>query len=275
MDVPVVYTPHAMMTLKPGLPYIVRHAARAYERLFARWTGALVAVSSAEFQHALGIGISPSRLRTVHNGILPAATAAPSRSPGAPTTIGFVGRLCRQKNLPLLLRAFSMVVRSPAASMRLVLVGDGPEKASLRELAQRLGLASEVEWWGECDGRSAIGCFDILALPSDYEGFPYVLLEAMALGVPVVTTEVGGSEELVRSTSSGIIVPVGDLDGFSSALSSLVQSPALRQKLGSAGRAAVASFSVEQMSLDLLEIYASLAIQASCNEHAVNSVQPT
>ena len=259
--VPAVYTPHAMMTLKEDLPFIIRKAARGYERLFAGLTRTVVAVSSAEFQHALQLGIPRARLKIVHNGLNSPSSSCSRPAPAGTITVGFVGRLSRQKNLPLLLRAFARASRQSDYPCRLVIVGDGPEGAHLRELSAGLGLESRVEWWGECDGPSAMSSFDIFALSSEYEGFPYVLLEAMYLGLPVVTTEIGGASELVGSTSSGMVVPVGDTGAFAAALSSLIGSQILRIKFGTAARISASAFSIERMVNELLDVYTNVLPQ--------------
>ena len=90
---------------------------------------------------------------------------------------------------------------------RLVVVGSGPLERSLRVMADLLGIANKVLWLGEGDGKCLLPAFDLLALPSRYEGLPYVTLEALSAGLPVVATATAGVELPIRHRRNGLIVP--------------------------------------------------------------------
>jgi glycosyltransferase involved in cell wall biosynthesis len=171
--------------------------------------------------------------------------------------VGFVGRFTPQKNPRLLLRAFAELA-SVNPQARLVMVGDGPLKPELESLAQSLKISHRVMWTGFMEGRRAMAGFDLLALPSDYEGFPYVLLEALNAGLPVVTTAVGGTEMVVEDRQNGLVVPVGDTAAFAHALEALAVDPELRQRFASSSSKRAVEFSQERMVERTLGLYRQL-----------------
>ena len=151
----------------------------------------------------------------------------------------YVGRLAAQKNLPLLIEVAQKLKDRCATPFRLIIVGDGPEAATLRAAIKRNGLESCVELRGAVK-REEIGCVfseaDLFVLTSDYEGYPRVLMEAGAAGLPVVTTAVSGSDEAVVDGKTGYIVPVRDAEALVQKLSGLLASPERRRKMGAAAR---------------------------------------
>ena len=188
------------------------------------------------------------RLRIVHCGVdpdrLPAAgpvAARPGAEGGGGPRILFVGRLAGVKGAPLLLDAAARLAgRHPG--LTLTFVGDGPERAGLEARAAALGLGARTEFTGYLgqEGVAArLAQADVLALPSFAEGVPVVLMEAMAAGLPVVTTRIAGIPELVEDGVSGLLVPPGDGDALAAALDRLAGDPALAAAMGRAGRAAV------------------------------------
>lgn len=100
--------------------------------------------------------------------------------------------------------------------------------------------------------------FDIFALSSDYEGFPYVLLEAMAEGLPLVATRVGGTELAIREGENGFVVPIGDIQGFAQSLDLLLSDTALRRRMGENSRIWVQQFTVDKMVEATLALYKEL-----------------
>ena len=247
----VLYTPHALATMDPGWPAPVRAAVRVCEKTLARLTDAIVAVSEEERRHALSLGIVPKRVEVIPNGIARPAIDGSARQrqrqqwsiPGHGVCIGTVGRLTRQKNVELLLRAAAEVLRTRPGSV-LAVVGDGPLRRDLQSLATALGIAKSVRWLGAIDGPQAMAAFDIFALTSRYEGFPYVFLEAMAAGLPIVTTAVGGARALIAHQASGFIVPP---DSIATHLALLADDPSLRLAMGASASARVAAFSLDRM----------------------------
>lgn len=168
--------------------------------------------------------------------------------------IGSVGRLAAVKNYALLLHA---IARLPEArSCRLVLIGEGPERAALTQLAAQLGLERRVEFSGHRDDvPQLLQGLDIFVLPSLSEGMSNTLLEAMAAGLPVVASDVGGNRELIESERTGLLFPSGDVAALAEQLGRLLGAADLRARLGGAAALRARSeFSMEAM----LARYASL-----------------
>jgi glycosyltransferase involved in cell wall biosynthesis len=148
--------------------------------------------------------------------------------------VGTVAGLRKVKNLPRLVRAFA-AIEQPA---RLVIVGEGPEREAVLAQATRLGIAERVHLPGFlADPARYMGLFDIFALSSDSEQFPISLVEAMAAGLPVCTSDVGDIVEMVARANRDLVVLVDNEQDFAAALALLARDPELRSRLGEANRA--------------------------------------
>jgi glycosyltransferase involved in cell wall biosynthesis len=188
------------------------------------------------------------RIRVVPPGIdLAEWEAEPGpRPPGVPMRyLLYAGRIAPNKGLPTLLRAFAAM---PAATRPpLVLMGrDWGERAHLEALAGELGIARELLWTGHLDSasyRAVVHGASAFVLPSEWEAFGLVLLEAMASGVPVVATEVGGVPEVLDGGRAGLLVPYGDARGLAAALQRLLTERSLVGQLVVAGRARAERYS--------------------------------
>ncbi len=182
--------------------------------------------------------LNPRKLRYVPNGIdldRFAGPPAPAPWPGEGPVIGTVAALRAEKNLQRLLRAFHLAVHDTPG--RLVLIGDGPERASLEALAQELGIAGMVHWAGHVpEPAPLIKAFDIFAMSSDTEQMPISLLEAMAAGLPTAATDVGDIRAMLPE-SAGRFVTARDDKALAAALGTLLRDSALRRELGAASRA--------------------------------------
>ena len=170
-----------------------------------------------------------------------------------------VARFARQKNHALLVKAFAQVcARHPNA--RLLLVGDGVLRNDLETQVNGLGLASRVRFLGlRTDIPEVLAACDVFALSSEFEGNPLSVLEAMAAGLPTVSTAVGGVPSLLENGTSGILVHSGDAEGFSKAMESLLLNGNLRQSMGvAAARRARERFDVANMVRAYEAVYESL-----------------
>ncbi|MEB3169439.1 MAG: glycosyltransferase [Synechococcaceae cyanobacterium] len=158
-----------------------------------------------------------------------------------------VARLVHQKGLDLLIRALAELRLQPANDWRLVLVGDGPERQSLEELALREGLADRVRFEGfQSNPGSYLARASVFVLPSRHEGMPNALLEAMAAALPVVVSDASpGPLEIVEPEVTGLVVPRGDVGALAAALGRLIANPELRERLGRGAAARLASLSWE------------------------------
>ncbi len=188
------------------------------------------------------------KLRIVHCGVTPAAYGPGPRDPAAPRVV-FVGRLDPVKGVPLLLEAFARA-RAAHPAARLTIVGDGPARPALEARAQALGLGAAVAFLGyraQAEVAGILAAADLLVLPSFAEGVPVVLMEAMASRLPVIASRVAGVPELVEDGVSGFLTPPGDLDTLTDRLERLLADPALRARMGEAGRAKVeAEFDIDR-----------------------------
>lgn len=257
-----IYTPHAFYTMDPGLPALKRRFYALVERSLSSISHAIVCVSQVERSHALSLGIPASKLVVIQNCLsgLPAADRAAARRQlgvsDEEVCIGFVGRLVRQKYVDRLLLAFQAVAAEHQFA-RLAIVGAGPEQEQLKDFARDLKVFDRVIWTGEADGPALMSGFDVFALPSLYEGFPYVLLEAAARGLPIVTTRVGGAEEVVHNGVNGFVVD--DTQQFIDMLCRLVRDAPERKSMGTQSLDIVTSFTVDRMITETLELYRRMA----------------
>lgn len=180
-----------------------------------------------------------SKLHIVHCGVDPGLYGCARRSPGK--QLLFVGRLAAVKGVPVLFEALGEVLKSQPET-RLTLIGDGHERAGLEAEAARLGLAEKVTFAGyksQDEVAGALRAADLFVLPSFAEGVPVVLMEAMASGLPVVASSVGGVGELVEHGVSGLLLPPGNAVALAAALTDLLDNPAQGKKMGRAGAAKV------------------------------------
>lgn len=183
------------------------------------------------------------KLNIIHCGIDPDRYRGEATTDPAAPHLVFVGRLAGVKGVPVLLDALSGLV-ADIPGLRVTLIGDGPERAALQSRAQELGLGAVVSFAGymsqDAVAETLAGA-DALVLPSFAEGVPVTLMEAMASGLPVLATRVGGISELVEDGVSGYLVPPGNVDALTARLRDLLGDPQLRAQMGAAGRAKVAA----------------------------------
>lgn len=206
-------------------------------------------------------GVPTGKLHRIPNGIdvgaytkPPAADAIPGFTKGdGDVVIGTLAGLRSIKNLPRLVRAFATLPEN----CRLVIVGEGPERAAIIAEAERLDVASRLHMPGFlAEPHRYVGLFDIFALSSDSEQFPISLVEAMAAGVPAVSTDVGDVRNIVAPANHPFVVPLGDDAGYAVALNRLVADKALRTTVGEANRSlAVAHYDEAQMVARYAALY--------------------
>lgn len=246
-----VYTPHALVTLAPNLGTARRIYATA-ERLLARVTDTIICCSQDEYAHALKLGLGAGRCAIVPHG-LDSFDAAPlgvrarlALSPGV-LLAGFVGRLETQKAPERLLEAMILLHRR-GAPVHLAVAGEGRLRPLLEARLAEAGAQHCVSWLGAVDGRRLMREIDLLVMPSRYEGFPYVLLEALRCGVPVVATPVGGVAETLADGQCGTVVPHGDTPALAAAIERLARDPALCAGMSTQARARAERFTVKEMA---------------------------
>jgi glycosyltransferase involved in cell wall biosynthesis len=177
---------------------------------------------------ALGISASKIVRFPIYTDVKRFARAKPARLGGNPVFL-FVGRLSEEKNLPLLLRAFSFIHRDFPEGL-LVVVGEGHDKTRCMRLAHGLGIEKKVLFAGKADPASYYKSAACLVLPSFHEGWGLVVVEAVASGCPVIMSDVGCAGELIINKKSGIVVPVNDVDALERAMRVMAVAKNLRLK---------------------------------------------
>jgi len=215
-----------------------------FRRIAFPAAGALVVPSARLERIALDVWKQPrSRVRRIANGVVLdayAAEPAPDAIPGLArkpdeVIVGTLAGLRPIKNLPRLVRAFAA---AGCAGARLVIVGEGPAREAIATEAVRCGVAGKVLMPGFLpDPARYVGLFDVFALSSDSEQFPISLVEAMAAGRPVVSTDVGDVAQIVSAANRPFVVPVADEQALAGALARLIADSGLRAALGEANRA--------------------------------------
>lgn len=258
-----IYSPHAFFTMHPGMGRRGMFLYGTIERMLSRRCEVIIANSDQEKAHAASLRILGDQVHTVHNGLELAPTSERSEARALlgvaddVPVVGFVGRLSPQKAPEVAVAAFRKLLESMPEA-RLVMIGDGESLPELRRSTADLGDA--VDWRGDFDAPTVIAGFDVLLLPSRYESFGYVLLEALVNGVPVVSTPVGIAEQVVSDPSMGMIVPIDDAEAMGEGLRSVLE----RKRQGEAfvtSLAMVEPYSRDAMVKNIERIY-RLAIAA-------------
>ena len=264
----VVHTVHGW-SFHEGMSPVARAVAVRIERLAARWTSTLVVVADhdAEIGSEKGIGrwgqyalvrsaVDVEALRRAA-GSRAEARAALGIPEGVPV-LGTVTRLCRQKDPTTLLEAARRVVDS-RPDARLVVVGDGPMRADVEQLIDELDLRPHVSLLGpRTDVAALLPGFDAFVLSSLWEGLPRVVIEAMAVGVPVVATDVGGIDEAVTDGVSGLLATAGDAEALAGAVLRVFDEPGLAHRLRGAAGERVGEFDIGVMADQLDDLYSGL-----------------
>jgi sugar transferase (PEP-CTERM/EpsH1 system associated) len=245
-------------------------------RLHAPLVERYVTVSRSLRDYLVGrVGIRPERITTICNGVDTDKFCPAERKPEgvlpAPllddglVIIGTVGRLQPVKDQQTLVRAFADLVRGSdeaAATTRLLLVGGGPLRETLAQLVQSLGIAHLTTFTGDrTDVALLLQCMDVFVLPSLAEGISNTVLEAMATGLPVVATRVGGNVELVQDGDNGALFDAGDAASLTGLLARYVADGAMRRRHGAQSRRlALEKFSLRAMVEGYRRAYESLIL---------------
>ncbi len=252
----VVHTKHG---LNPG-----GRGQRLLRRAAAQLTHAFVAVSETTAQQALLQRDTVStKLHTIPNGIRldryapdaeARAAARVELGLGDAWVVGTVGRLDASKNQAMLVRAMAPILSS---RVRLVIIGEGDARPEVEAVVETLAEPRWVVMTGRrMDVPKLVHAFDVFALSSTTEGLPLVVPEAMAAGLPIVTTAVGGLPSVVDDQATGLVVPV-DVRALSKALAALAADHERARAMGARGRrVALARFSSDRMVDAYLDLYA-------------------
>ena len=235
---PIIYTEH-------GRDYSHGWKARTVNRVLTRLVDRVVVLHErARHYMNRSEGAPLKRIVKVYNGIADPGEADPAvrrqmrQSLGLAddiSAIGIVARLDPIKNLPILIEAMQQLQQQPQA--RLLIIGDGPLRASLTQQVADSGLERVVTFLGtRHDVPQLLSALDLLVLPSVSEGLSMTLIEGSAAGLPLVASDVGGNNELVEQGVNGLLVKPGDSAALASAFHQLLSDPALLKRMGKASR---------------------------------------
>ena len=226
--------------------FLMRQAARFAEHF--------VCVSRDSARYMIEQGIPAARVQTIWNGI--DLTRFAYQGPSDDGPIVTVARLSPEKVIANLLHAAERVVKT-FPHLRFEIAGDGPCRAELEQLARDLGLSEHVHFHGEVrDIPALLSRARLFVLPSLSEGISLTLLEAMARGLPVVTTNVGGNPEVVEDGTTGFLVPAANPEVLARAIELLAVDPARGRQMGRAGRQRVENnFNIRTMMAQVEGLY--------------------
>jgi glycosyltransferase involved in cell wall biosynthesis len=251
-------------TYQDWLPrYLYHQLARPLERRSLRKLD-LIITNSHYVQRAITqrYRLSPDTVRTIYYGFSFPWQGADVRaqidnSGKHHPQVLFVGGNFQRKGLPTLLRAVAQL-KEHLPAIRLHVIGDNPARERMVALTEELGLSPQVTFFGALPYSALAPLYraaQVFALPSDIEGFGITLLEAMYLGVPVIGSARGGSQELIRDGWNGYLVEPGDVSGLAEKLLALLVNHKLREEIGAHGQRTAEQFTRQRMVEETLGVY--------------------
>jgi len=255
---------HAVSSRHADDPFRRRWAIKTLNRYAHRYADRVIAISQAVRDFVVSVeNIPADKVEVIRYGLAASASALDRQAArarleldGSGLVIGFFGRLIDQKGVAVLLQAWSAVSASHPQA-RLVIIGDGPLRAELEAQAARLHLTASVCFmgWVEQASRYMPAC-DMITMPSLWEGFGLVALEAMSHRIPLVVSRASALPEIVLDGQTGLTVPPGDSQALAEALGSLLADPVRAAALGQAGyERLISTFTAERMIDLTLALY--------------------
>ncbi|MHB8829696.1 MAG: glycosyltransferase family 4 protein [Syntrophales bacterium] len=264
----IIHTPHGHVFRGYFNPLKTR-VFIMLERWAAMITDALVMLTPQEMKDHLALRIArKEKFTVIHSGVdlkrfIPEQFAAEKKIiltevPESNVVIGTVGRLTAIKGQDVLIRAIAALKQTGEEAL-LVLLGEGERRGELEELAKRLKVSENICFLGwRPDVAAVMASFDIFCLPSLNEGMGKVIVEAMAMGLPIVASDIGGIRDLVRNGENGLLVPPGNAGGLAQALALLCRDREKRRRMGAAGRLAAPLYSIGEMTGKIDRLYGAL-----------------
>lgn len=263
------------------------------ERRLSRWTDRIIACSKKVRQHLIEkVGVNPLRVVVVPNGVDPDVffpirkrtrlyrTVENVRKElgieEGDAVIGTVGHITRQKGYHVLIAAIPQILRAHPAA-KFLFVGRGLLRERLEKQASELGVAPRIRFAGiRRDVPAVLNCFDVFVLPSLWEGFGTAIIEAMACGVPVVASRVGGIPEIIEDGSTGLLVPPGRAELLAEAVIRLLDKPRKARELARRGRTSVTErFGIKKMTQSVAKVYLQLGRPSSPPRQEVSEWRDT
>lgn len=252
--VKATYTPHGGSLLYSASRVMSRFYIMAERRLLPLSDGLLFESVYAAKRYYELVGEPRCPVRIVPNGLYPHEFYEPMLADDAADFV-FIGEFRRAKGIDVLLEA--LAVHQAIFPGRAIIVGSGPEEASLKRLARKLGLNGRVSFVGPRSARTAFARARCVVIPSRAESFPYIVLEAAAARMPLILTDVGGVPEIVGDTGVPLIPP-GDPEALAAQLRAFLSNPKPFLERAAALQKYVADrFTVENMTNDIVDFYIS------------------
>jgi colanic acid/amylovoran biosynthesis glycosyltransferase len=264
--------------------YTDGRSAQVYRELFEQ-ADLLIPISDLWRRRLIALGASPEKVTTIRLGVDCEAFGYKSRKilTGQRTRLVTIGRMTEKKGHRFTIEAFSQLVsRRPDLELSLDIIGNGPLLEDMRNLAQRLGHTDRIQFHGGLPHQEIgrlLGEAHIFVLPSvtaadgDMEGIPVSIMEAMAMGIAVISTHHSGIPELVSNGESGLLINEGDSDALSNAMEQLIMNPRLIETMGAQGRRIVEEhFNEERQARVLLSSFKRI-VKHPTSKHSY--VKPT
>ena len=248
-----------------------------------RWVDAFVCISATIHDELRGVDVSESKLYDIVNGVDVARIAPVDEAHRAALRqtlhlpagrlIAFAGRLAVEKGLHILLDALP-ALRERVPDARVLLVGEGDQRAALEAQAKNLGISDSVTFAGSTDDVAPfLQAADAFVLPSSAEGLPVSLLEAMSCALPCVGTDVVGTRELLQDGRNGRLVPFGNASALAAALADALTSPEAPAWGVAARQLVIDHYSLDAVLMRYLDLYATISRWRSGSLHPIDSVQ--
>lgn len=250
----VFYTPHGgTLNFRPGT--VRGRVFMRVEHFLEHFTDGLIfesANAARVYRERLGEGPAPQRI--IPNGLRPEDFFQVEHTPGQARDVLFVGELRDIKGVDVLLQALADLARG-GMPLTAAIVGSGPQEAALKAHSNALGLQDSVVFTGALPAREAFSLGRVMVVPSRMESFPYIVLEAAAAGLPLITTSVGGIPEIVAGTDTELILP-GDACALTDAIRAIFDDmPAAHARAERLKRNVAAKFTVSGMADSVLGFY--------------------
>lgn len=268
LGIPSLTTVHSSLNHDYLSPWSARMAI-VLDRLTIHLTSGIITVSEYLAKEVTLRG--GRNLETIYNGQAPISFNDPSSSrhqfrkqwgiPSDALILGTIGRLHPTKGQNYLIKAAAKL-RLRFSNLHLLLIGDGPLRQNLEIELQRNNIPHTLTGYLP-QAYEALPAMDLFALPSICEGMGLVLLEAMQAGVPIVASAVGGIPEVIRAGKDGLLVPSGDVNGFTAACASIFENPALAKSLVLSGQERWRLFSIDSMIRETEQVYSHLLVKTT------------
>jgi glycosyltransferase involved in cell wall biosynthesis len=263
----IVYTPHAFRSLDPTTTFAARMFFDVAESLLALRSDAIILVSRDEYDHARRLGIAGRKLHVIRNSIPPMALrdrAAVRSELGIASdefAVGFIGRFSHQKAPEIFVAALEQVMTDHPKVIP-VMIGDGDLRDLVADHVAKSHMPERFKLLGARRSEDYLAGFDVLLMTSRYEAMSYVMLEALAAGLPLVTTPVAGAGEIIVRGENGTIVGSHEASDIAKALAGIVDDPARLSLMSAMAAKRDAAINGDHMIVQTEQLYRQLLDKA-------------